>query len=74
MACLNTLPHIAHDMHAQYLHCSQLDITRQLLEVGQVLYRLQLLAWHPLHSVIHLSGHLPSPWGQVHIALSIYLC
>ena len=46
---LNALPHIAHDMHTQDLYCSQLDISWQLMEVRQVLYRLLLLARHPLH-------------------------
>ncbi len=50
VTCFNALPHIAHDMHAQDLHRSQLDIAWQLLEICKVLYRLQLLAWRPLQT------------------------
>ena len=53
VASFNSLAYIAHDMHAQDLHCPQLNISWKLLEVGKVLNRLQLLAWGPLYMHAH---------------------
>ena len=45
VAGLNALPYIAHDVHAQNLHCAQLHIAWQVLEVCSILGMLCLLGW-----------------------------